>query len=476
VGETEEIELWCEGLLKVQKNSVWYTQIGNVLQRQGHKQAAEERAHKALKMDPNDWRASTLLAGLVRPSEGVAILKPAAQALESSGQWKRSSLDRIGLAKMFFIIAELSWDEGDLEDAIIFWNRALEVDFTDYGRVVKCLQFFAKDKLWSDIMQVLEKIHAESTEQLQGLSELISVAGGNGFPHDTALQAALHTEQLEFLVSAYEGSIELMDERGERSTACELLLHCGRATHAMQNGSSRAIKYWRRALDANDKYLLSALISNIAPYYIQKADASGSDPEAVSNYLKKIETLLPEGIPEGDVIVPPRIYIARYFLRQGNKFKAKQIARDSVKPCLDILSDDDEGNDLPAYNQLLSVFVAFADMANLMAVRALMVLHFKGKQLLHCNGQCNRRWSIEEETQWCRDCINANFEEECAQKITQNALSFTVCNSTHQFLRAPRLDDSVEHTPHGMVPFEGEEVPFGYWLGRIEKEYVSFEN
>ncbi|OJI95763.1 hypothetical protein ASPVEDRAFT_48104 [Aspergillus versicolor CBS 583.65] len=473
------IEQWCEELLKVSKTSVWHTQIGSLLQLGKNNQAAEDRARRALQIDPNDWRASTLLACLVSPRDGITILKPAAEALESSSEWKLSSPHRMGLAKMLCILAELSWHEGHTDAAINFWNRAVEVDFTDYVREIFCLRFLASQERWPEIMKILGKIQEESTEQLQGLSELIALNGGKAFPHPIALQAALHTEQLEFLVSAYERAVELVEERGERNTECRLLYHCGQATHALQNGSSKANKHWRRALSSAgsvDKYLLSSLISIIAPYYARKADASGPDTESVSDYLKRIETLLPEGTPEGDVLVPPRLYIARYHWRKGNQVKAKQIARDSVKLSLDILSDGDEGNDLPAYSQLLSVFIAFGDMANLMATRALMELNFKGQQVLGCNGWCNRVWQYSEKTQWCQDCINASFEDECAQKIEQDALPAAVCDSTHQFLRAPRLDDSVELTPYRMVPFEGEEITFDDWLGRIEKEYVSFEN
>ncbi len=384
VEKVEAIEQWCEGLLKVQKNSVWHTQIGSILQLEKNNQAAEDRARRALEIDPNDWRASTLLASLLNPREGITILKPAAEALESSGQWKLSSPHRMGLAKMLCILAELSWREGHIDAAIGFWNRAVEVDFTDYIREIWCVRYLASQERWSEIMKFLGKIQEESTEQLQGLSELLAWGSGRLFPHPIALRAAFHTEQLEFLVSAYERAVELIEERGERNTACKLLYHCGQATHALGNRSSTAIKHWRRALSSSagnvDKYLLSSLVSVIAPYYARKADASGADTEAVSDYLKKIETLLPEGTPESDVIVPPRLYIARYYWRKGNQVKAKQIARDSVQLSLDILSDDDEGNDLPAYSQLLSVFIAFGDMANLTATRALLVLNFKRKQ------------------------------------------------------------------------------------------------
>ncbi|KAJ5741022.1 hypothetical protein N7493_000894 [Penicillium malachiteum] len=476
VEQIEQVERWCEEVLEAQKDSLWHTQIGSILQFYRHKEEAKGRAQQALEMDPKNWRASTLLSGLVEPHDGLTILKPAANLLDSSGKWKHFYLERVGLAKMLFILAELSWQEKQIDAAINFWTRAVEVDFTDYGRVIKCLQCYAKQEQWSEIITILRKVDEKSTDELHGLAELIAAGGGRAFPHKTILRAALHSEQLEFIVSVYERSIQLVDERGERATLCNLRYHCGRAAHALQNGSSRAIQHWREALKIADPYLLSMIISCIAPYYVQKAIASGSDTEAVSNYLREIETLLPEGVPEADVLIPPRVYVARYYWKQGNQVQAKQIARDIVHLSLDILSDDDEGNDLPAYNQLLSVFIAFGDVNNALATRALIALNFGGAQLVACDGECNRSWPVSDETQWCQDCIDAHFEKECARKIEQNALPFSVCQNTHQFLHAPRMDESLKLTPHRMVPIGDEVISFEDWLALIDGEYVKFES
>lgn len=71
---------------------------------------------------------------------------------------------------------------------------------------------------------------------------------------------------------------------------------------------------------------MSTLISCIAPNYVQKAIAAGPNHEAVSAYLERIEALLPEDVPEAEVSLPPRVYIARYYKNQGNPTEAKRIA------------------------------------------------------------------------------------------------------------------------------------------------------
>ncbi|KAJ5110270.1 hypothetical protein N7532_002915 [Penicillium argentinense] len=78
---------------------------------------------------------------------------------------------------MLFIMAELSWHEEQIDAAIDFWTRAVEVDFTDYARVIKCLKCYAERERQSDIIAILKKMDEKSTEQLDGLSVLIAAGG-----------------------------------------------------------------------------------------------------------------------------------------------------------------------------------------------------------------------------------------------------------------------------------------------------------
>ncbi|RAH56627.1 hypothetical protein BO85DRAFT_398810 [Aspergillus piperis CBS 112811] len=464
------VERWCEKVLKGPKNALWHTQIGILLSSHGHKELAEARARQALALNGADWQASTLLAEVVGGSQGIETLKPAIERLVSSGEWKQSALERVGLAKMLFITAELSWKEGQADMAIRYWSRAVDTDLTDIVRVIRCLESYAQGKRWVELIAILRKIDEGSTEQ-QGLSDLIAA---RRFPHDMFLQAALHTRELAFAVGAYERSVQLVEERGGHATLSLLRYRFGRTIKAQQDGLSRAIKQWRQALDGADPSDMSTLISCIAPNYVQKAIAAGPNHEAVSAYLEKIEALLPEDVPEAEVSLPPRVYIARYYKKQGNPTEAKRIARNVVQLSLEILSDDDEGNDLPAYNQLLSIFIAFGDIKNILATRALVALHFM-EQKIACDGDCNRVMDITEEIQWCQDCILVHLDEECRRKLEQNRLPYSTCNASHDLLRIPRMEESLGNLPEDSVPFGDDWVSFTDWLGHIEKDYVSFE-
>lgn len=335
--QVDDVESWCEEVQKAENDSMWHTQIGTVLQYFEHTKSAADRARRALSSNSEDWRASTLLADLIEPSKGIEILKPAAHRVESSGEWKQSSLNRMGLARILYILAELQWKDVRIDAAAESWKKAMSFNFTDYWRVRRCLEYYYSRERWSDIMEALATIIANSTEQQQGLEELL-IIGSHDMPS----------------VRAYERSMEMLEERGDLTILCYARYDYGRAIKALQNRSSPAIEQWCQALKYADSDLLSILISNIAPYYMKKASASSQDREAVASYLHNIETLVPESVLESEITLSPRVYVSRYYVRQDDMARAKQIVRDIVKSCLDILTDDIEENDLDAYSKLLS--------------------------------------------------------------------------------------------------------------------------
>lgn len=438
-----------------------------------HAESAEQRAQFALKVDEDDWRASTLLAELVEPSKGIETLKPATQRVKSSGEWKKSSLHRMGLAKMLFVLAELQWKKGSVDAAVDSWKKALELGSNDYRRVRKCLEEYSTRGRWSDIMEALQTITESSTKQQHGLEELlIATARDMQSVHIIILRAALHTEQLGSIVCAYEHSIELLEERGDCAMLCYVQYHYGRAIKAVRTHSSPAIKQWRQALEYADPPLLACLITYIAPYYVKKVSASSQDPEAVAFYLDQIEKLIPEDVLGTEVMLSPKVYVARYYVTQGDMARAKQFVHGIVNDCVDILTDDIDENDLRAYNKLIWIFVALNDYENLRAIHALRAQRFRGHQTVRCDGDCNRSWDLHQETSWCQDCININFETDCREKIKRGALPFSICNESHEFIQVPEVD--LTDAPEDCVPVEDGWIPAKYWFSCVEKKYVHF--
>ena len=444
-----------------------------------HWKEAKERAQEALNIDPDNWRALTLLANKSYARDGIAMLKPVVDRLGSDDEWQKSYFNRSGYATMLFILAEKTYrlSRTQFAGAIDFAKSALQIEPTNYPRGLRFLQICADHKEWLRYVELLEII-ADSSKGLeeQALSELMILCVfdmNNRADHlPLMLQATLYADRLEFIVDAFRDCVEKLETRGDRRRLCCIRYYYGRGLNALQNGSPKAIEQWRKAIEEGaGPDLLSLLISNIAPYYLQRAikSADAYDDEAASINLEKIQTLLPEDVPESSVMLPPAIYIVRYHARKGDLGQAKLIARDMVRKGIEILTDDIEDNDLPAYNEFLWLFIALGDEKNVKAIRSLIAVRFGEHQSSICEGDCGSSWGMADEMIWCQDCINVKFEKGCHGKLHDTCFPFLFCNSTHNFLHLSKIDSPQD----GYVPIGDDVVSVDEWLHRIQRDYID---
>jgi hypothetical protein len=207
------------------------------------------------------------------------------------------------------------------------------------------------------------------------------------------------------------------------------------------------------------------------PYYLQRAikATAANDDEAAAIYLEKIQTLLPEDVPESSVVLPPAIYIVRYHARKGDLAQAKLFARDLVRKGIEILTDDIEENDFPAYKELLWLFIALGDEENVKAIRSLMAARFKEEIRSICGGDCGISLHLADEMIWCQDCIDIKFENTCHGKIDETGFPFLLCDASHEFMHFSRVD----HSQDGFVLIGNDLVSEEEWMRRMQRDYVK---
>lgn len=476
IEEIEDVENWCANILGIQKkDSFWHSEISAILFACRHRDPAKSRARLALKIDPENWRASALLASKIGVNKGIELLTPVVDRLRSDDKWKQCDLIRSGYGQMHFILAELEWRRKQFDTALDFAKSAMRINPFDYPRDLRFLGLSAEKNLWPSFIEMLETIAESSSKQEHALSEMIILCIFDMDNKDylpLMLQAACNTNRVDFLVAAFQDAVEKLETRGDRARLCRARYFYGRALNALHNGSSKAIEQWRKAIEEGaDPHLLSALITNIAPYYLQKANQAAAihDHESASINLEILETLLPEDVPESSVMLPPAIYIVRYHARAGNMAQAKLIARDIVRQGIEILTDDIEDNDLPAYNELMWLFIALGDMENVKPIRSLIATRFGEHQRFNCEGDCGGSCGMADEMIWCQDCINIKFEDGCHEKLHVTGFPFLFCNSTHKFLRLPK----VEFPQTDCVPLGDELVPVDVWMQRLQRDYID---
>ncbi|KAL4994696.1 hypothetical protein BDV10DRAFT_188815 [Aspergillus recurvatus] len=461
--EIDQVESWCAGVLgedMKKRSSLWHVQLGILAQYFKYKAEAETRARHALTLDANDFRASTLLAEVIDPVEGIALLESTANRLAYDKEWTKGSFNRMELAKMLNTLGVLYWKNKQYDQTVTACRRALTFDFTDYYRVFEIMQLYAKQGRWADIVDILEVIRDHSTEE-SNLGEMVEMFAERPYFHFFLLRFIQETERVDLLNTMYETSIARLNDTEQYAQLCHVRYTYGEALYGIPNRRVEAIKQWEQAIQqdlprGNKHRLLPRLISKLGPIYVDMAERADNP----SLHLQKISSLVPDSISETASFVGPQIYLARYWYGQGDHVQSKQMVRETVQQALDLLCDEDAENDAFAFQRLLSVFVPLGDNRNTAACVRILA-RMGGK--VRCDGDCGQVWDYGEGMWWCRDCVNTNFNGACYQKLCEGEFKFSVCHRGHEFFYI-RAQESRQNRVDGVDE---------QWIARIRREYLG---
>ncbi|KAL4921399.1 hypothetical protein BDW62DRAFT_219545 [Aspergillus aurantiobrunneus] len=467
--EIEKVDTWCQSVLgeDVKKHSsLWHVQLGILFRLFGYKPEAESRARNALSLDANDFRASTLLAEVLDPAEGATLLESTVSGLQIGDEWMQSDFNRMEIAKLMNTLGVLYWKNNKYDQTVSVCRRALTYSFTDYHRVFDIMLRYSEQQRWASIVDMLEVIREHSTDEHNlgehSLGEMMEVFAEQAQFHSFIFKLIQETERVDLLDELYQTAIARLDDAEKSAGLCHVRAAYGEALYGIPTRRAEAIKQWEHAVQqdiprGNYYRFLPRLISRLGPIYVDRAERA-ADP---SPHLEQIRSLVPDSTSETASFVSPQIYLARYWHAQGNQKRAKRMVRETVQQCIDLLCDQDEGNDEFAYMRLLSVFIPLGDNKNMMAcVKTLYIL--EGEH--GCDGDCGETWLYgDQDIWWCRDCVDVSFNAACYQKLCEGQFKFSVCHRGHEFffLKAEEVED------------DEDEESFKAWLEDIKREYLA---
>ncbi|KAJ5090526.1 hypothetical protein N7532_009210 [Penicillium argentinense] len=181
---------------------------------------------------------------------------------------------------------------------------------------------------------------------------------------------------------------------------------------------NRVMEYLETALNENLPQITSNLVVlffvvgyNLGRIYYNKAqeDKLAGDRELAMSYLRKIVDIVPEQLPEWQLL-PPRMFAARYYHQEGDDEAAGREACPSRQLALEPLSDDDEGNELSAFWHILFSTIPFGDEKNATAALAMIGKTFNAwppfeEALLfelECDDNCGHVWKDPGDMGWCK--------------------------------------------------------------------------
>ncbi|KAL2809195.1 hypothetical protein BJX63DRAFT_370382 [Aspergillus granulosus] len=381
IEDISEIEDWSRTLLGCEKDSLWEVQVAIILHNFQFDAEAEKRCRRSLQLDSSNWRASYHLAHVVPSNkEAIEILNNIISTLEADKEWIEESNHVSALAEMLFDRGQRFWDAEQFDEAIESYTKSVQMNYAGFKRILQIIEQYYNQRLWADILALLRTIQSGSGDSAHLSKMLVDLASEERF-HNIVLQTAVETGQFEFIEQVYNDAIRLSTESEAYTSLYYIRYHYANEIFQQDNGEERAIGLWETALKEDlprsfldIDYVLPYLTVKLAPIYLSRALAAEKGSETAQDYLHRISSITPDETSESNVILPAKLYLARYHQVKGDEAKAKQIVRSTVKLALEMLSDDDSDNDYLAYWRLLLVFLPLNDDENALAAVSMAAL------------------------------------------------------------------------------------------------------
>ena len=390
--EIEQIETWASEVLgrsgdtKVLE-SLWEIH-GSLIIFQLCDSTAEvyrARAMKALELDRHNWHACHFIASqpVTGNEEALRMLSHAKDELDKlrkrNAAWIDKSANSALLARITLKLGECLWETGkDYERAAKTHLESLEynyVHFKDYGRI---MQSYGKRQNWDMILDFLEAINNHKEIWAAYFDELV-----NEFlleyiidkESDMIAQAADATGRWDVV----ERFFEIGTDISRKSDAYDLLFLLRDAFARTLEGAAndlhrdKVIAVREAALHAIkahpsatlERKFIDEVVDSLAQAYLELARQPSLAAEQVDRYGTLLESLIPETDDTYNIYlnsIPTCAVIRFHHRRQSTSKRATEFCQRIIQTSTELLSDEDEGNDVFAYWLLARLATVVGDV------------------------------------------------------------------------------------------------------------------
>jgi hypothetical protein len=232
-------------------------------------------------------------------------------------------------------------------------------------------------------------------------------------------------------------------------------------------------------------YYVGPILGNI--YYNELC--SGYDSMRASiDLMRSISRIGCEQVPDQLLIFPPRMYLARYYFRQGSEEAARTAVGNGPQ-------DDDLSNDIWAFIKIYKITALSIDKENTAMTYAMMAFGCtaweKSQKSLEESSEeipdkVERRWQCESTCGacglsgerpgglWvCADCIEINLCNGCQEKLNTGEFVKNVCDASHQrFFFDEWYPERRDKVPVGYVPWRNKDITMEDWKNVLREKYL----
>ncbi len=347
----------------------------------------QARARKALELYPQNWHACHFIASQPNTGKDEALkilwqAKKDIDKLRKNKTWIEDSANSALLARITLKLGECLWESGkDNARAAEIHRESLEyhyVRFKDYGRI---LEAYRKRQCWDMLISFVKTINDRKEIWATYFDELVNeflLEFIIGKESNILAEAADAVNQWDVV----ETFFEIVTETGRKSDAHDLLFllrvaYAETLEEAADNANrSKVIDIREAALhairshpsDILERKFIDGVVDSLAQAYLDLAAQPGLGPEQVQNYGTLIESLIPETDETYNIFLnslPTCCLIRFHHKHQLGSRRAADFTNRIIRTSVELLSDDDEGNDVFAYWLLTRLTTAVGDVENM---------------------------------------------------------------------------------------------------------------
>ncbi|KAM0371267.1 hypothetical protein ACHAPK_005487 [Fusarium culmorum] len=531
----QRVERWaCERLDITEKDSKWEANasllLSYVVGDRIPKSLVEERARKALEMDPESWVAAYALSRVIESrDECLENLQNAFNKLIGDTEWQKERGHKGILARIIYDLGDKYWaDEKQREQAIAAYSTIFNLDrsieiFENFKSV---LQKYAQVERWDLVVNFFDRLLDEPDDGPDTAGGFVLYEFYNTDFHPMFVKMVRASGRFDLLDTLFARAIAKASSKTEAEGLGagwddHLRFRYGQTLFEIPGHEEAGILVWehllKEATDNTREWVTRAIVKHTVPAWLELAIASKDvDPARAESCFDKIEAQYEELQALGTGDQETTIGFAQYFRYRGGAAKAKQILKPYVTEDLEMLCDDRTDNDHGSLWLLNQIFSVMRDHANIGACMEMMQYTdvfvageeyeadmakyreeeeqksrakmngetFEGTyeskpekpngRFLLCDG-CGFSWVFVSEIWTCLSCNGTvQFCVDCYNKFQEGTLNNSVCKREHEHYFLPKKHaEDVDAVPSGSVKIGERTITFEAWKEEVREQYVN---
>lgn len=528
--DVQAVEDWAYTRLNIsEKDSTWEAQAALLLSyMMGNnipKSLVLERAQKAFDMDPENWVAAYALSRVQDSgAESLHSLEKSFDKLIRDSEWQKVHGHKGILARIIYELGDKYWAVAEKRDhASTIYSRIFDLNrlidlFSGFEDV---LVKYAEASRWDLMVSFFERLLDEPDDGPNTAGEFVLFRLFSESFHTLFVNMIRQSERFDLLDVMFDRAIKkATSTQTTEGLKPHLQFQYGKTLFQIPGHEKAGMAVWDRYLEETSDDTRGSAIDQIVKYtvpaWLELAMAEDINSAPAKELFEKIEAQYEDFKTFGTHDFDSTLGFAQYFRYRGNDHKAKLILKPQVTEALEMLSDDNTGNDRWSLWSLSQVFSVMRDHVNITAcldvkrqtdvyiareeyeanitkyreeLRQKELAESDGMtfectfesepeepegKILWCDG-CDTSWDFASEFWTClSDSGQIQLDDACYRKLQDGTLSTKVCNKDHEhYWLVKRSVEEVDAVPRDSVMVGERVITFDAWKEEIRRQYVS---